>query len=225
MLDQVEEVYLRRVPFFLVPDLGVSAGGRADPEGFVELPPHSRSNLNVISEEILHLHRWTRGYPVIEPQRLAVAEGYDDALRALGGYFDEYAFFPYLESVGLDPKSELEPTFVKAADLLRGGLLDRIPQVYRSGQFTLEWRVKLTLTHVRASLLGAPSPARDSLLELFEGVSLRECAEVGGRISSEITQTLNAAPDQVAAHMRVSLFTHLGLHQDTATIRHLFRFT
>lgn len=222
-LDEVERVYGRRVPFFLVPNLGVSAGGRADPEGFVELPVRCRSNLNVIGEEIMHLHRWTRGYPAIEPQMPAHADGYRITLNALGGFFDEYAFFPFLESVGLDPRSELEPTIVDAVDKLSGGLLSRLSQVHRSGQFTMEWRVKLSVTHVRASLLGAPSPARDSLLERFERVSLRPYAEVGRRISSEITRSVNVAPDAVAAHMRTSLFTHLGVPQDAAKIRHLFR--
>lgn len=221
-LDEVESVYGRRVPFFLVPDLDVAAGGRADPEGFVELPVHSRGNLNVIGEEIMHLHRWTRGYPAIEPQTLARADGYEEALKALGGFFDEYAFFPFLESVGLTPRSELEATFVGAVDKLRGGLLSRIPQVYRSGQFTMEWRVKFTVTHVRASLLGAPSPARDSLLEWFERITLRPYAEVGRRISSEITRSGNVAPDAVAAHMHISLFTHLGVPRNAAKIRPLF---
>ncbi len=79
-LRDVEEVYRHSVAFLLVPDLGVTAGGRADPRGFVELPPPSRSNSNVIGEEIMHLHRWTRGYPAIEPARCANEENYGIAL-------------------------------------------------------------------------------------------------------------------------------------------------
>ncbi len=221
-LDEVEEVYQRRVPFFLVPDLDVSAGGRADPKGFVQLPPHSRSNLNVIGEEIMHLHRWTRGYPTIEPQELAILEEYGDALKALGGYFDEYAFFPFLESAGLDPRSELEPTFAEAVDKLKGGLLNRVPRVYGSGRIILAWVVRLVVTHVRASLLGAPSPARDSTLKLFEGDALRPYAEVGGQIGSEIAETSSADPDRVGAHMQNCLLTHLRLPRDAAKILHLF---
>ena len=92
-LDEVEEVLGKRVNFFLVSDLGVTAAGQTFLEGYVELPPESRSNLSVIGEEIMHLHRWTQGYPAIKPSEMADFQDYGGALRALGGHFDEYVFF------------------------------------------------------------------------------------------------------------------------------------
>ncbi len=218
-LNEVEEVYRRPVPFYLVHGLQVNASGRADPQGLVELPLQSRTNLNVIGEEIMHLHRWTRQYPAIEPTTLAHEGGYGHDLAAIGGHFDEYAFFPFLESVGLDPRSELHPRVVEAVNSLEGGLLGRIPHVHGSGEFTLEWRVKLCRTHVAADLLSGPSPARDSLLEVFELEPLRLYAELGRRISTEIVDAREATPDQVAAHMHTCLFTHLGLPTNVATVR------
>lgn len=221
-LNEVEEVYGRQVPLYLVPDLGVTASGRADPAGFVELPPHACSNLNVIGEEIMHLHRWTRGYPAIDPAGVTEEQSYGSALRALGGYFDEYAFFPFLERAGLAPRSELEPWITETVGILKGGLLDRIPRLQESGQLTLEWGVKLTVTHVRAVLLCVSSSARDTLLELFDGTLLQQYAELGHRISTEIAQTGESTPAEVAAHMYTSLFTHLSLPENAAVIRSLF---
>lgn len=221
-LHEVEQVYRRSVRFFLIPELGVTAGGRASPEGFVELPPHSRSNLNVIGEEIMHLHRWAKGYPAIEPTECAEIQGYGLALRGLGGHFDEYAFFPFLESADLDPRSQLEPRFRESVGMLRSGLLDRIPRENGSRQFVLGWRVRLVVAYVQAALLGAPSANRDSLLELFEKGPLQPYAELGRRISLEISQTYNATPGQVEVHMSTCLFTHLNLPTSAATVRYLF---
>jgi len=220
-LNDVEGVYQRPIPFYLVQDLPVNAGGLANSQGFVELLPHSRSNLNVIGEEIMHLHRWTTGYPLIRPSARARGDGYDHHLQALGGHFDEYAFFPFLEQAGLNPRAELYPRIVDAVRDLHGGLLDRIPRVLGSGEFTLEWRVKLSRTYVVASSLSGPSPARDTLLQLFEAEPLHPCAELGRRIALEIADASDETPDQVADRMRTCLFTHLGLPQNAATVRYL----
>lgn len=218
-LDEVEKAYRRRIPFFLVSGLGVTAGGRSDPAGFVELPLESRGNLNVIAEEIMHLHRWTRGYPAICPESLAYTDGYSDALKALGGYFDEYSFFPFLESAGLSPRSELEPGFAEALDILRSKLPFEIPRDYKSREFTLGWRVKLAVTHVRALLLGAPSLAKDSLLKLYsEEPLLQPYADLGSRVSSEIAAAGNGTPEEVEAHMQTCLHFHLGLPPTAATV-------
>lgn len=225
VLDEIERAYGRHIPFFLVQDLGVTASGRGDPQGFVELPPQSRCNLNVMGEEIMHLHRWTRGYPAIEPKALAYQEGYAHHLQAFGGHFDEYVFFPFLESIGLDPRSELHARIVEALGSLTGGLLDRLQRVHGSGEFSAEWRVKLSRTYLVAALLSGPLPERDSLVQLFEGQPLRPYGELGRRIASEIAGAHEETGDQVAARMSTCLFTHLRLPRDTATIRYPFRST
>lgn len=221
-LDEVEEVLGKRVNFFLVSDLGVTAVGQAFLEGYVELPPESRSNLNVICEEIMHLHRWTQGYPAIKPSEMADFQSYGGALKALGGFFDEYAFFPFLEREGLKPRSELQPRIVDAVEKLTGGLLDRIERDKGSGQFALRWRIRLTLTYVQAALLACESVERDSLIRLFNGTELQEYAGVGEKIIAEIVKAGEEAPSKVAEHMRTCVFKHLGLPNSAATIRSYF---
>ncbi len=221
-LDEVEEVLGKRVNFFLVSYLGVTAAGQTFLEGYVELPPESRSNLSIIGEEIMHLHRWTRGYPAIKPSEMADFQDYGGALRGLGGYFDEYSFFPFLEREGLNPRGELQPRIVDAVEKLTGGLLDRIERDKGTGQFTLGWRVRLTVTYVRASLLACKSMERDLLVDLFKGTELRQYTEVGENISVEIVKAAKEAPDNVAERMRTCVFRHLGLPDSAATVRTYF---
>ena len=67
-LTEIDAVLQRPVVLVVDPGLAGQAGGKAAcPEGVISLPPDSVNNLSVIGEEIMHLHRCTRGYPTIVP--------------------------------------------------------------------------------------------------------------------------------------------------------------
>ncbi len=119
-LAEIEKVLGKPVTFLEDRSLPGGAGGKATPDGIVHLAPGSTQNLSVIGEEIMHLHRWTSGYPVVEPQVLAVQSGYARGVTQLASHFDEYAFFPFLESIGLDPRKELTPTIEPAIEAFKG---------------------------------------------------------------------------------------------------------
>lgn len=119
--------------------LAGQAGGKvACPEAVISLPPDSVNNLNVIGEEIMHLHRCTRGYPTIVPGLRSVLLGYRSGLQALNGFFDEHAFFPFLEGLGLDPRAQITARMGPTAAALEA----QIDEIQREG-FTETWRVNL----------------------------------------------------------------------------------
>lgn len=66
-LREVERVIGRAVVFDRNDALPADSGGKATPDGTVTLARDSAVNLSVIGEEIMHLDRWTSGYPVIQP--------------------------------------------------------------------------------------------------------------------------------------------------------------
>src|SRR5713101_3149884 len=101
---------------------GGRAGGSSSPDGVIRLAPASVENPSVIGEEIMHVHRWTSGFPAIEPGMYAAMFDYADALKRLGNHFDEYAFLPFLEEIDLHPRAEVVPTLAPQMQGIEGYL-------------------------------------------------------------------------------------------------------
>lgn len=216
-LGQVERVLGKPVVFDEDDSLPAGAGGSARPDGTVRLAPASADNLGVVGEEIMHLHRWTTGYPMIEPGALAQQHRYARGLTQLAGHFDEYAFFPFLEGIGLDPRQELTPKMAPAARALG----DLLPQITDNGN-TAEWRVLLSVSYVQAGLIAHASPDRDRLLAVFNHASLAEYRTLGQVLSEEVVAGRNENPDQVEDRMRRCVSQHLNLSPEAAVVRRLF---
>jgi hypothetical protein len=163
LLPGVDCVLRRSVRFVRDDRLGEVAGGAARPDGLVRLAARSLTNLSVIGEEIMHLHRWTQGFPAIEPTVVAVAEGDAGGLRCLAGHFDEHAFFPFLEALGLHRRGKSAPLLEQTAHLLRGLLGD----IEADGP-TPRWRVILSVIDPHAELLPPQDEARTAVLGPFK---------------------------------------------------------
>lgn len=187
------------------------------PEGVVSLPPESVDNLSVIGEEIMHPHRCTRGYPAIVPGARSVLLGYKSGLQALSGFFDEHAFFPFLEDLGLDPRAPIGARMVPTARALEA----QIDEIHREG-FTETWRVNLGAAYVQAPLMAPPSPDRDRLLALFDRPVLRQFRELGRTICAAIDLAVNQPPDQVETTTTSCVRDVLHLTDDAATVRRWF---
>ena len=217
-LNEIEAVLGRPVAFVIDPVLAGQAGGKAAcPEGVVSLSPESVDNLSVIGEEIMHLHRCTRGYPAIVPGVRSVLLGYKSGLQALSGFFDEHAFFPFLESLGLDPRAPIGARMEPTARALEAQMHD----IQREG-FTEAWRVNLAAAYVQAALMAPPTPGRDRLLALFDRPVLCQYRDLGRTVCAAIDLTVNQQPDQVERTMTSCVRDVLNLTDDAATIRRWF---
>ena len=122
LIEKVREIENRlgkNIVFVEDVSLPGGAKGSANPEGIIRLSSASPLNVSVSGEEIMHLHRWTSGYPAIQPTHLAVIYEYARALLQLGGHFDEYAFFPFLEKLGLNPRAAIQAALQPQQEALR----------------------------------------------------------------------------------------------------------
>ena len=217
-LIEIEAVLRRPVAFVIDPGLAGQAGGKAAcPEGVISLPPDSVDNLSVIGEEIMHLHRCTRGYPTIVPGLRSVLLGYRSGLQALNGFFDEHASFPFLEGLGLDPRAQITARMATTAAALEA----QIDEIQREG-FTESWRVNLAAAYVQAALIAPPSPDRDRLLALFDRPALHRYRELGRTICAAIDLTADQQPDEVERTMTSCVRDVLNLTDDAATVRRWF---
>lgn len=209
-LAEVEAVLGRPVKFLVDPGLeGLAAAKASSSDGTIRLSPSTASEvlaatrelsssvMGVIGEEIMHLHRRAERYPAIQPQQEAWDGDYYDALSALSGHFEEHAFFPFLESLGLDPRRVLTATVEQSAKILLG-MLQRIEQ---NGP-TAKWKVRLSTLFVQASLVAPESSARTRLLEMFENPILAQYAQLGRFLCDEIRAAADAGAPQVEERMR-----------------------
>lgn len=217
-LVEIEAVLRRPVAFVIDPGLAGQAGGKAAcPEGVISLPPDSAENLSVIGEEIMHLHRCTRGYPTIVPGVRSVLLGYKSSLQALSGFFDEHACFPFLEGLGLDPRGQITPRMGPTAAALEA----QIDEIQREG-FTESWRVNLAAVYVQAALMAPPSPDRDRLLTLFDRPALHHYRELGRTLCAAIDLAVAQQPGEVERTMTSCVRDVLNLTNDAATVRRWF---
>jgi hypothetical protein len=157
----------------------------------------SRSTTGVVGEEIMHLVRRAQRYPAIQPQQLASLCDYDLALSGLSGHFEEYAFFPFLENLGLNPRGVLTATLDQSAQMLP----TMLPRIERNG-LTAKWRVRLSTLFVQASLMAPESRTRTRMLELFNDSILVPYAQLGDFLRNEITAAAGGAPAEVGERMR-----------------------
>lgn len=134
----------------------------------------------------------------------------------MAGHFDEFAFFPFLEGLGLNPRREL-------SDLNPGrwALEGPLPEIRRTGQ-SAEWPVLLAVTYVQTSVIAPPSESRDRLLRLFEEPCLTEYAAGGRALSEEVVAAQNENPPEVELRLRRCLELHLALAETDASVQYLF---
>jgi hypothetical protein len=198
-LAEVERV-LRAPVRFVRDDALREAGGAAQLDGVIRLAPRNVANLDVIGEELMHLHRWMHGFPFIEPLAVASLEGYAGGLQVLAGCFDEHAFFPSLEALGLAPRTELTRRLAETVALLEG----RLDEIAMNGP-TVRWRVILSVIHAQAALLAPDSPARTALLEMYDRAPLHAYVQTAVSLRNEIAGVQAAPPPDVEAAMRTCL--------------------
>jgi hypothetical protein len=131
----------------------------------------------------------------------------------LAGHFDEFAFLPFLEGLGLNPRRELSD--LNPGRLALEGLLDEI----RRNDQSAEWRVLLAVTYVQTNVIAPVSESRDRLLRLFEEPCLAEYATRGRALSEEVVAAQNENPPDVELRPRRCLDLHLALVETDATLR------
>ena len=208
-LAEVEATLGRLVEFRVDAALDGLAAGKASSDGTIHLSSLtaaevlaataelSRDTSGVLGEEIMHLVRRAERYPAIQPQGLASLHDYDLALSCLSGHFEEHAFFPFLENLGLDPRGVLTATIDQS-----GRMLPRmLPHIEQNGH-TAKWRVRLSTLFVQTSLLAPESLARTRLLGLFHDPVLVPYAQLGEFLNGEITAAAGSAPLEVGERMR-----------------------
>jgi hypothetical protein len=154
---------------------------------------------------------------MIEPTALAEQHGYARGLTQLAGHFDEYAFFPFLEGIGLDPRRELTPTLGPASRAFE----NLLPQITQDGA-TADWRVLLSVTYVQTTLIAPASADRDRLLALFDHDSLVEYRALGQVLCEEVAAAQNEGSDEVEGRMARCVHQHLNLSPAAAVVRRLF---
>ena len=208
-LREVDE-FLRRPLAFREERLPGGAVGGADYEaGVVRLAPGAANNLDVVGEEIMHFHRRAMRFPIVRP-----VEGQGmmrRGLTQLAGHFDEVAFFPFLEGIGLAPRRQLtdwRPTLTALE-----ASLDEI----EAGE-TPEWRVLLPVTYLQGRLIYPDSPNAASFLALFDRPILERYRTLGQLLCDEAAAASEEGPDQVQTRMERCVRDHLKLSEGAASI-------
>lgn len=195
-LAEVEASLGRAVRFGADPSLaGYAAARTKKPQGRVFLRPDCVEDLSTIGEEIMHLHRMAERYPVIKPLQRAANDGYADVLNALTGFFEEHAFFPFLEELGLDPRRSVGQTVRDSLGMLPQ-LLPRIARWQEPMR-----RVKLSALFVQTDLMAPDSEHRTELLRAFERPLLDAGREVGSSLCDQIRAARDDPPQDVEARM------------------------
>ncbi len=200
------------VTFRVVDALYGGAHGAANlDDGVVWLPQRSINNLSVIGEELMHLHRYiVGGFPKAQALQQAVDAGYASALHQLAGHFDEAAFFPFLEGIGLAPRAEISDAMPLTARLLRREL----PAIVADGP-TEYWRAALPVMYVQAHLMAPQNtPGRDAVLQLYASDELRQYADLGALLENEINAAQQEEPGSVQLRFETCFHTHLNLSRD-----------
>lgn len=188
-------------------------------EGAIKLVPATVENITVIGEEIMHLHRWTvGGYPATEPLDEARARGYGLGLAQIAGHLDEQAFFPFLESIDLNPRGEVGAVMENTAHMLA----DVLGDVKAEGP-TDYWRVTLAAIFVQANIISpADAKGRDDVLKLFERDELSSHAQTGRIISGEIVGAEREAPAEVEARVLRCFYEHLKLNRTCVRVHRYY---
>ena len=121
----------------------------------------------------MHLHRFiVGGFPKAEPLEPAKDAGYASGLYQIAGHFDEHAFFPFLEEIGLAPRNEVGAEMQRTARLLA----NELESIQADGP-TDYWRVLLSAIYVQAQLIAPAGPAgRDRVPQLYSHDALAEYA-------------------------------------------------
>jgi hypothetical protein len=120
-------------------------------------------SMGVCAEEVLHLGRWADAYPVIEPLVRARLFDYAVPLSGLSGFFEESAFFPVLEGLGLNPREPITRSIEASGNVL----LARLDEIERDDA-TEYWTVVLASLYVQVSEMAPPSQIKTELLQMFE---------------------------------------------------------
>ncbi len=217
-LAEIEAVLQRPVVFQVDLGLAGQARGKATcPQGHVHLASESANDLSVVGEEIMHLHRCTRGYPTLVPGDHARVMDYDQGVQALNGFFDEHATFPFLENMGLDPRSHLTGVL----DRTLGSLEGQLAHIEEEG-YSERLRVTLGAVYVQAALMAPRSPTQDRLLSMFNSAPLSPYRVVGQSLCAAIDLAVRLQPDGVEKLMDECLRNVLRLPDGAATVKRWF---
>lgn len=213
-LREVDEFLRRPLAFREEPLPGGAVGGADYEAGLVRLAPGATDNLDVVGEEIMHFHRRAMRFPIVRPVEgpRMIRRG----LTQLAGHFDEVAFFPLLEGIGLAPRRQLtdwRPTLTALE-----ASLDEI----EAGE-TLEWRVLLPVTYLQARLIYPDSPNAPGVLALFDRPILERYRTLGQLLCDEVAAAREEGPDQVHTRMERCVRDHLRLPDGAASIDRLPR--
>ena len=196
-LVEVETGLGRPVRFIAGDSLpGNARGSASSSDGVIRLSSQCVENLNVVGEEIMHLHRRTNGYPLIEPSSPARLLGFDRALLRLGGHFDEVAFFPALEGMGLNPRGEIAQSLAAEVEKIQG-LIPKLAELAYDPVIPIE----LPVVYVRAAMLAPEGEEQRATLRLFDDPALAGFRDTGRGLCFEIDAVKDASPSDVAASM------------------------
>jgi hypothetical protein len=204
------------VTFRVVDALQGGAHGAVNLEdGVVWLPQRSINNLGVIGEELMHLHRFVvGGFPKAQALQQAVDAGYASALHQLAGHFDEQAFFPFLERIGLAPRDEIADAMPMTARLLR----PELAAIVADGP-TDYWRAALPVMYVQAHLMAPQNaPGRDAVLQLYARGELRQYADLGALLENEVIAAQQEDPRSVQQRLETCFHTHLNLSRNAVRV-------
>lgn len=218
-LAEVDNVLGRPVVFVQIGSITGGAHGSVSlDEGAIKLVPAAVDNMSVVGEEIMHLHRWTAGgYPATRPSQEAADARFASGLRQIAGHFDEHAFFPFLEGIGLHPRAEVASIMPQTARMLEEAIAD----VEREDP-TDYWRVTLSAIFAQAELIAPQDAGRESVLNLFRGRVLADYAGTARAICDEIVSAQAAAPTEVEQHLLRCFHVHLRLSDTVVSVRRYY---
>lgn len=176
----------------------------------------ARRNLGVAGEEIMHFHWRTKGLPRVNALEPSAKAGYDAALHQLGGHFEEYTFYPFLEELQLNPRAGIDTIMpATAADLQAG--IERV----KNERQNVGLRVLLAAKYVQAKLMSSGANG-DQVLRIFEDDALKPFAKAFGVVCNEIVGGKDKAKDAVKEHLERILFTHLEVPKDAVEVKPAF---
>jgi hypothetical protein len=212
-LEEVEKV--QKVKILEVDGLAGNAAGGVKTDGTIYVLPSTKGNHATVGEEIMHLHRWTSGYPKVTPLQPAFAAGYAGAIKLISGLFEEFEFFPFLKGLNLSPHAAVDNVMANTARELK-----LLKEGVKSDGATDYWRATLCGLFAQASLTSEKNGPL--VLKLFEDDVFAPYAAIGKLICEEISTAAGKDQDATKEHMERAVFTHLKLPKDAVEVKPVF---
>lgn len=211
-LSEAEKVLKKEVTIYESGELYGGSQGMMDPQGKIWIASASRKDMGVVGEEIMHLHWRTSGLPRMKPLEPAKQGGYESPILQLGGHFEEYSFFPFLQDLALNPRGVIDRLIPSmAADLAAG--VDRV----KAEPDSVPLRILLAAKYVQAKVMTSGSNGGPAL-KIFEHVTLKPYAKVFDLVCEEVMAAKDKSKDEVKERMERTLYTHLDLPKDSVSV-------